>query len=60
VSFIRELFGRGTLFGKETLIVKKMPGLLYPFYGYIIIAFFCAGVNWIKGVIKKIFGEDAV
>ncbi len=56
-SSIREILGFGTILGKVKIFAKRMPGILYPFSGYFIIAFLAAITNYIilktKGRGKK-------
>ena len=45
VSFVRELFGNGTLWGYPIALPFKLPGMLVPFFGFLIVGFIYAGVR---------------
>lgn len=53
VSFIRELLGYGVIAETIKVLPRKMPGILYPFSGYFIIAFLAAISNYIILKLKR-------
>ncbi len=42
VSFLREYFGNGTLWGIKVPSFVKMEGLRFPFFGFIMVGFLLA------------------
>jgi electron transport complex protein RnfE len=42
ISFVREYFGNGTLWGVPMPIPFRQPGILYPFFGFIFTGFLLA------------------
>ena len=52
VSIIREFIGSGTVFGNE-IHSATIPGALFPFFGYFIVAFIGAIIKAISAIIKR-------
>ena len=52
VSIIREFIGSGSFLGKPVSDFK-IPGALFPFFGYFIVAFIGAGIKTISSTIKR-------
>ncbi|MGI6403492.1 MAG: Rnf-Nqr domain containing protein [Oscillospiraceae bacterium] len=53
VSFFREYLGRGTLWGIPVPSPVRLPGVLVPFFGFILAGFLLAGM---KQLHKKLLG----
>jgi hypothetical protein len=52
VSIIREFIGSGSFLGKPVSDFK-IPGALFPFFGYFIVAFIGAGIKTVSSIIKR-------
>lgn len=52
VSIIREFIGNGSFLGKPVSDFE-IPGALFPFFGYFIVAFIGAGIKAISSIIKR-------
>ena len=48
----RELFGNGSLWGFK-IAEASFPAVKLPFWGFILLGFMAAIINWIKDIIKK-------
>lgn len=53
IAGVRELLGYGTLWGVPFDIPTKLPGILLPFAGFILIGFLAAFGKYIDRLIKK-------
>lgn len=58
VGIIRELFGNGTIFGEAINIRFKVPAIIYPFSGFILVGFMAAFVKWLKNRLENPKGSQ--
>lgn len=53
LSFFREYLGSGTLWGNPVAVFLRLPGVLVPFFGFIMVGFLLAGTKVLN---KKLLG----
>ncbi len=53
ISFFREYLGSGTLWGNPVAVFLRLPGVLVPFFGFIVVGFLLAGAKVLN---KKLLG----
>lgn len=59
LSFIREYFGYGTLWGVEVATKYKLSGLAIPFTGFILMGFFLAFIRFFNHKLLGILIEES-
>jgi len=53
-SLLREYFGNGSLWGYPVSVPFRMPGMLLPFFGFILIGFLLAAARWLSKAVTRI------
>ena len=54
VAFVRELFGKGTLFGRPVeWVTRTAPALLLPFCGFLLLGFLAAALQKLRLYLEK-------